>query len=171
MPWKWQHLRVFCAIQVTCYIMNKWANPSGSACEWYPRLTGLCIEVSVPHRQCKLHFRNANASGSDSLWFISSSILAHICLCPCVCLLLIPPSLSPSLPPSLSQEARDSPACPRSRPGAALQPSLTPPHTTPHPPSCQGQTGQWRHKRSLLPEESGYELPQRRCESASHCSR
>ncbi|RXN18179.1 hypothetical protein ROHU_026323 [Labeo rohita] len=61
---------------------------------------------------------------------------------------------------SRTQEARDSPACPRSSPRAALQPSLTPPPTTPHPSSCQGQTVQWRDKRSLLPEESGSELPQ-----------
>lgn len=91
---------LFGVIQVTSYIMNKWPNSSAAACESHPHLM-LCrthAEVSVPNRQCKLHFRNANASGSDSLWFISSSILAHICLCPCVCLLLIPPSLSRSLP-------------------------------------------------------------------------
>lgn len=49
-------------------------------------------------QQCfslEFHFRNANALGPDTLWFISSFIFAHICLCPCVCLLLIPPFFQP----------------------------------------------------------------------------
>lgn len=51
-----------------------------------------------PH-QCfslEFHFRNANALGPDTQWFISLFIFAHICLCPCVCLLLIPPFFLPA---------------------------------------------------------------------------
>lgn len=44
----------------------------------------------------EFHFRNANVLGSDSPWFISLFIFAHICLCPCVCLLLIPPFFQPA---------------------------------------------------------------------------
>lgn len=50
-------------------------------------------------QQCfslEFHFRNANALGPDTRWFISSFIFAHICLCPCVCLLLIPPFFQPA---------------------------------------------------------------------------
>lgn len=43
----------------------------------------------------EFHFRNANALGPDTPWFISSFIFPHICLCPCVCLLLIPPLFQP----------------------------------------------------------------------------
>ncbi len=74
-----------------------------------------------------------------------------------------------SFHPSSLPGGQGLPCLPSDWPRAALQPSLTPPPTTPHPPSCQGQTVQWRDKRSLLPEESGSELPQRWCESVSRC--
>lgn len=47
----------------------------------------------------EFHFRNANALGPDTQWFISLFIFAHICLCPCVCLLLIPPFFQPACLP------------------------------------------------------------------------
>lgn len=55
--------------------------------------------LKLSMHQCfslEFHFRNANALGPDTQWFISLFIFAHICLCPCVCLLLIPPFFQPA---------------------------------------------------------------------------
>lgn len=58
--------------------------------------------LKLSTHQCfslEFHFRNANALGPDTQWFISLFIFAHICLCPCVCLLLIPPFFQPACLP------------------------------------------------------------------------
>ncbi len=56
-----------------------------------------------------------------------------------------------SFHPSSLPGGQGLPCLPSDWPRAALQPSLTPPPTTPHPPSCQGQTVQWRDKRFPSP--------------------